>query len=1083
MKPHCSRLLLTYSFLIGLTAPVAAIKFKSAPLKDNSMINYHAFGRAEYEGIDDAFETLSADLNGDEIDDIISVGGSLNLCYPGCGVQPPLVPVGVQVMLSQDDDFIIQDPLPASHSIVVIDMNKDGALDLVLSSGVVLLNDGLGGFDHSIDYNEGEIVPRSFNSDYLSSIPLPSPLSHYVRKQINPYFFVADWDHDEDLDIISPNQIFINDGAFNFIVLDNNLANGQRVYALNLNDDGAADWLVYQVGAVASWVANGSGGHELIRETETSELALQIKTIDLNGDGADDLVQSYLDTTTETVKIRGLLGSDQGGFVEINQDFSEFMDMHPNIAISKLYVKDMDGDGDQDIWVFGGFYDSDVCSKSQSVLSIYANEGNGVVAHSQTIHAIGHDWEDPRFQNSTATMPTLIDLNHDTKPDIVFPGDKPTVWISGEGSRYVLSKYSSMQFNTQVQTLDFNNDGLTDVMASASYNQGCGLIDSPVEVSSVVNSVSGVIWQAEAGGGFTPVNAAIDLSDSSYLKTKDIDGDGFDDIFVTQRNENGASVTQFYGGAGQQNSITFPTTTGHLEFADLNNNGQFEILALNHPYQDAISIFSHQGEAFQFTNLIAAVAGHDQSQVAAFKVADMDGDGWQDVVVQTTSDENSITIWYNNGNTFDASESFGMGVKSIAISDFNHDQKLDIFASNDFHEIWLNRGERVFSTTDYDTSPFIVYPGYDQHHYAVVPSKIEVVDFNADGWDDLVVYDKFDGYVYVNNSARENHYISFFNPYNFEFKLAAPLGYPISFPTSKYHQNNAAFTDFNGDGLLDMVNGSDRFVNIVTQEKEQLPTGLLFDPDYNGHGYSLFDMGGDNLYYNVMYTFNDLGEPEWYAMLNRYSSSEETWRLKRIHGSTAIRTQYDHNNMQMLFNDDPTQAGFLTMYQHDHPVYNQLNGFYRIGDEQRNWQLQPIIRASQRPEVDFSGVWWAGPEDAGWGLTMEFVERDGQQELVIVLYFYDADGEPRWAIGQKAGFEPGQEFTVSMNQIQGYGRLSPLVDLIETPIGLITLKLNEPTQDISQAGTISIDVNHINHQNNRWVRHDLPIGLFSKPRD
>ena len=475
MKPHCSRLLLTYALLFGMIAPLAAIKFNSEPLKDNSMINYHVFGRAEYEGIDDAFETLSADLNGDGNEDIISVGGSLNLCYPVCGVQPPPVPVGVQVMLSLDNDFIIQDPLPVSHSVVVIDMNKDGALDLVLSSGVVLFNDGLGGFDHSIDYNEGEIIPRSFYSDYLSSITLPNSLSHYIRKQIKPYFFVADWDQDEDLDIVSPHQVFINDGEFKFTVADNNLGNGQRVYALNLNDDGAADWLVYHIGTVASWVANGSGGHELIKETDTSELVLQIKTVDLNGDGADDLIQSYLDTTTESVEIRGLLGSEQGEFFEIEQDFSEFQDSHPNIALTKLYVKDMDGDGDQDIWIFGDFYDSAICSKSQSILSIYTNEGNGVVAHSQTIHAIGHDWEDPRFQNNTATMPTLIDLNHDTKPDIVFPGAKPTVWISGEGNQYSLSKYSSMQFNTQVQTLDFNKDGLSDVVASASYNQGCGL--------------------------------------------------------------------------------------------------------------------------------------------------------------------------------------------------------------------------------------------------------------------------------------------------------------------------------------------------------------------------------------------------------------------------------------------------------------------------------------------------------------------------------------------------------------------------------------------------------------------------------
>ncbi len=133
---------------------------------------------------------------------------------------------------------------------------------------------------------------------------------------------------------------------------------------------------------------------------------------------------------------------------------------------------------------------------------------------------------------------------------------------------------------------------------------------------------------------------------------------------------------------------------------------------------------------------------------------------------------------------------------------------------------------------------------------------------------------------------------------------------------------------------------------------------------------------------------------------------------------------------------------------------------------------------------NFSGndIWgWTDPETnkeyALMGLSLAF----SGDTIVVVIYFYDANGQPRWVLGQTSGFKVSEEINIDLQQFQGYGRNDDAQALGSELAGTISLNLHSATFDLSQDGTMSIDIKYQGVEGNNWQRNNVSITNFSQP--
>jgi hypothetical protein len=144
------------------------------------------------------------------------------------------------------------------------------------------------------------------------------------------------------------------------------------------------------------------------------------------------------------------------------------------------------------------------------------------------------------------------------------------------------------------------------------------------------------------------------------------------------------------------------------------------------------------------------------------------------------------------------------------------------------------------------------------------------------------------------------------------------------------------------------------------------------------------------------------------------------------------------------------------------------------------------------PDVNPTGHWFAGGSDQGWGMTVYF-QGDGVAkgnhsnnagaETVdsfskgvstlefLVLYFYDALGLPRWALGVKEPSALGN--TVNMDSFKGFSPAATPVPVTTTPAGTIEHLFFDNVSGIVDLGVTAPGGN--------WMRDDTAIEQLSDP--
>ena len=368
---------------------------------------------------------------------------------------------------------------------------------------------------------------------------------------------------------------------------------------------------------------------------------------------------------------------------------------------------------------------------------------------------------------------------------------------------------------------DFNGDGRTD-LAVANYH------------SNDVSVLLGLNGTFAAPGPFA-------INPHATPLVTDLSGNGADDVMVI----NGAGDILWRKGRPQEPGTFDPPIT----------------INPGHPARDIVAVDTHQGPVLASVdatdNAISLYGWRDGTFVrigslptgslpAQIVAADLNGDGWDDLVVRNAGD-GTLTVFFNNGSGSDATGNalfppsvtlpVGLGVSDVTLADVDRDGATDIIVTNKVSGevgVLRNLGHGAFA-------PAVLYRA-GGGLYGVT---------SIDGSTTLTTLEATSGVAAGAFTLGGPPDLVTINPGSNTFSLLAGLGAgrfanPIALPTRNPAQV-VRVADFNHDGIPDLAllgskglsiflgNGKGGFAPSVPYDAGPDPTGLtVADVDHDG---------------------------------------------------------------------------------------------------------------------------------------------------------------------------------------------------------------------------------------------------------
>ncbi|CAF2739210.1 unnamed protein product [Rotaria sp. Silwood2] len=624
------------------------------------------------------------------------------------------------------------------------DINNDNHLDIIITNSKhnsisMIIGHGNGTFADQMLYSTGDgsypsaVIVGDFNNDNRSDLVIVNegtdtiatlvgydyavfenqPIYRSANNLTPTTVVTTDFNNDNYLDI---GATFVNSGNVGILLGCGNASFGAMMtyptgigsfptgLAVNdFNSDGRIDIAAADYGTdnviVLIGYGNGSFASMMYFSTGDNSRPFSVAIADLNRDGCLDI--AVANSGSDTVGI--LIGYGNGNFATI-MTYSTGDGSYPVAII----ISDLNKDNCLDIVVV---------NQNTGNIGILLGYGNGSLA-SQVTYSIG------RYGSPWSAV--VSDLNNDGTLDIatanynlnsigLFTGygngtfRKMVAYSTGTGS---LPRYVTVGDMNNDNRLDIImvNYGTNDVIIYFGYKNGVYYEGKPYSIGN------------EAG----PISLAIG----------DFNNDGRSDFVVANLMADEIGVFLGYGSELFGSLVTYDVGSGSqprtAAIGDFNSDGKSDIVVANYGTNNVAILLGDGYTNFYYIVDYSTGVGSAPCSVA---VGNFNNDNHSDIVVANCESNNlSIFLGFGNGS-FAIGATYSTGDRSrpssVAIADFNKDNRMDIVVANfGTNNVFLLYGYGNGSFGNNELHPL----GYDYRPYAIA-----INDLNQDGWLDIVV--------------------------------------------------------------------------------------------------------------------------------------------------------------------------------------------------------------------------------------------------------------------------------------------------------------------------------------------------------
>lgn len=450
---------------------------------------------------------------------------------------------------------------------------------------------------------------------------------------------------------------------------------------------------------------------------------------DLNGDGAQDVVvgfrfipiKLYLNNGTES-PFSGVVGTN------ISDDVLGTWD---------LALGDVDGDGDLDV-VAGNRADSDGARNR-----LYLNNGTAEPFE-------GVNGSDISTDSHNTYDVELGDMDGDGDLDVVVANNSTSA-----GNRLYLNNGTANPFDDKSTGMDI----------SADRNGTCGIALGDVDDNGTLDVVAGNYHSGSKNrlylntGAMPFFPSGSDISSDEHgtydVQLYDVNGDGYLDLLVgndgtaNRLYTNNATVSPYLDVEGSDiGPDTDPTTS--LAVGDMNGDGALDLVAGN--IDDINKLYLNSGGVDPFPEIAGMRWSALQARTRAIAIADMDSDGYPDVVTADGGAANPKVYLFGSSPSpfvYSQPQTFGSPTlfsHDVAFGDMDGDGDLDLVeAIGGVNRLYLNPGNGDFSAVT----------GSEITGYGADTRSLAIGDLDRDGDLDLVTGNFGQNRLYLNNGTSD----------------------------------------------------------------------------------------------------------------------------------------------------------------------------------------------------------------------------------------------------------------------------------------------------------------------------------------
>lgn len=654
---------------------------------------------------------------------------------------------------------------------------------------------------------------------------------------------------------------------------------GQTVDALayqhaDMDEDGDQDILIGGHGRLV-WMENDDTGKFLKEHVIWKVVDFdprQIEVADVTGDQKLDVLARF-NNGSETVFL--FVNDGQGGF-------SAPVEVYSNSYMEEFTLSDLDGDTDLDmLFVIGDPID---------VLRIYENDGAGNFSFVTFINGFGDGLNTAVCGN----------VGGSALPDIVASVlvQDEVVWFENLGG---------LTFST-VNMVSTDHD-YPRQLAIADLN---GDFDNDIIVSSFLDEE--LAWFENLGtGSFSSQNILVNASEWPEFIAADMDGDNDIDLITNTGTDEVMVLHTNDGSANFAAPVQISNRDPHYYFDvfDVNNDTYVDVFysPFGSPYRtSSYFVPNNNNQGFNSDEFLT----YGLNECEAFHYADFDGDGWQDILSSSSTD--NTVFWSRNlgDGTFDVPVIITDTVQrvfSVLAVDLDNDTDMDVLAlargytggsNNNLVHVLENDGSGNFS--------FATHLGLGTNGGTQAPrfGFVNTVDIDGNLYQDVMV-------ATHDNSIRRIY--QFLNYGNLSF---SSISDPIQlFSEVQFFE----FVDLNGDTALDcvylrdlsgeiMYRENDGNGNFPTIEELYLPANIA---TYSkGMSLKVVDMEGDgdkDLLVSVRQNYSTTSQStmKLLYMLNdgdaNFNSSVEVEGAYGIAWDTEVADLDGDNDLDVVAND------------------------------------------------------------------------------------------------------------------------------------------------------------------------------------